>query len=568
MFVAGLIMSEVQVLDKGLESLLQELSTDVTDDISTLLKDPYLYDEILKYLSNISSIESKEYLSAIPPTPSAESTTQDERTLIQDIAELEALQRSVDNELKNLIFESKDDIVKYQKELIESESLFQDRFVNGFKDLWRSFNEDDLADIENDEDQDISNLLELDGNTKKAKKNTLKSTLASIKENSNSYNQNKSLSTVLENMDQITNILELPSLTGACIKAGYYSEALEIASYTRRLAIKFPQSELIKKVEFGIQQEMSHMLNGLMRLLKTDLKQSSLIKTLSYLRRIPPFSQTDDSSNGQLKRILLHARFQSIKSELDSLQDFISDERFEKHLKRSIEVIREHCFSSIMIFKNVFPDVDPTELQDVIIELEEDEKEDEKEKEEEKKEQGEKEDKEEKDDKKESSEESKESEEVKEGVKEEAIEDITEPEAQETKQEGETEGGKEEDKEKNEPVEEQNEVEEEEDIQLISTESREQSNILLYEFVFNVVSILIIELQKSLPNIKESSTRDALYLQLIYCAQSLNRIDSNFSDLMTSLLLNAKSNNHFLINRKSWKTSLIKQIQLSKSLNK
>jgi hypothetical protein len=518
--------------------LLKELSEDLPEQALTLLEKEELRDEMLKYLNNISSIESKEYLSSVPPTPAAGDFSLEERTLVQDIAELEAHQRSIDTKLKYLIVQSHGSIVQTKTQLTEAEELFNHQFNTIFKSIWRTFNEDDLEDVKEPQDLELQELeADLDPDDKDA---TFQSVISNIKQLiARDDVHNKNLSIVLENMDQIINILELPSLTGACIKAGYYSEALEISSYTRRLAIRFPKSDLIREVENGIKLEMSHMLTGLIRLLRTNLKQSSIIKILSYLRRIPPFSQVDDS-DAQLKRILLHSRYQFIKLELDSLTPLKDSGFHEKYLKRIIEVIREHGFGSIMTFKNVFPGVDDTELGpvDIVVEAQSGE---EKQKEE--------------------------------------LKDMTE--------DG-TDGLVEDESEEGETNEEQGEIREtvtedgsdgniqetpEESTETITSfirpaEQKEHSNLLLFEFVIHFLQELIKALELSLTKIDEKSTRDGLYLQLIYCAQSLGRIDPNFSDAMAAMLLNARDDSQFLVDRKAWVHAVAKQKQLAQSLSK
>jgi hypothetical protein len=517
--------------------LLKELSEDLPEQALPLLEKEELRNEMLKYLNDISSIESKEYLSSVPPTPAAGDFTLGERTLVQDIAELEAHQRSIDTKLKYLIVHSHGSIVQTKIQLTEAEELFNHQFNTIFKSVWRTFNEDDLEDVKEPQDLELQELeADLDPDDKDA---TLQSVISSIKQLIASDDvHNKNLSIVLENMDQIINILELPSLTGACIKAGYYSEALEISSYTRRLAIRFPKSDLIREVETGIKLEMSHMLTGLVRLLRTNLKQSSIIKILSYMRRIPPFSQVDDS-DAQLKRILLHSRYQFIKLELDSLTPLKDSGFHEKYLKRSIEVIREHGFGSIMTFKNVFPGVDETELGpvDIVVEAQS----------------GEEKQKEELQDKTE-------------GRTDGPVEDKLEE--GETKEErGETKGTV------TEEVSAKIQETPGESTETITSfirpaEQREHSNLLLFEFVTHFLQELIKALELSLTKIDEKSTRDGLYLQLIYCAQSLGRIDPTFSDAMAAMLLNARDDSQFLVDRKAWVYAVSKQKQLAQSLSK
>ncbi|CDR37549.1 CYFA0S01e11936g1_1 [Cyberlindnera fabianii] len=582
-------MTEVQdsastTLDiSALNVLLQELVGDLPTQVSQLLDNELLHNEILHYLHDLSSIGSKDYLSSVPPTPGMD--IQEERTLVQDIAELEAAQRSIDTQLKSVIVQSQQVIIDNKKELAHAESLFKSDFNSNLRALLRTFTEDDLEEMSDAPDPD---LQELEADLEPSDKDrTFKAIVARVKDmiaQDSGEKENNHLSVVLENMEQILSILELPSLTGACIKAGYYSEALEISSYTRRLAIRFPKSDLVKEVEMGIQSEMSHMLIGLIRLLRTNLKQSSVIKIVSYLRRIQPFSQAKDADE-QLKRILLHARFQFIKYELESLTPLKDSELHEKFLKRSIEVIREHCFGSIMAFKNVFPDVNESEMGPVVIEIEE-------EKYQRKVGTTPEEPATATPDKKPSVgetisfEESKnltnneDSEDTHPSDKEEGENHVTAdgittkaeteeaPEAPEKEESPQTAASTTEPKASSNNSDEPPTEHKQPTIQLIRpAEERGLSNVVLFEFVRHILLEFTESITASLPLIAETSVRDGLYLQLIYCSQSLARIDQNFSDLMTSVLLNAKhQGDKLLIARDAWCVAVERQKALAKNL--
>lgn len=565
----------------ALNVLLQELSGDLPADVRASLDSPELHDEILRYLNDISSIESNDYLSSVPPTPAAnsDSKTIEEKTLVQDIAELEAKQRLIDTNLKNLIIKSQGSIIENEIGLKDAYKSFENDFSHNAKALWRTFKDDDINEIKDDQDQELHELeIDLDPNTKQ---DTFYQTISNIKDSHPNENEkDKNLSIVLENMDQILNILELPSLTGACIKAGYYSEALEISSYTRRLAIKFPSSDLIKEVELGVKSEMAMMLTGLIRLLRTNLKQSSIIKILSYLRRIQPFSQSDNADE-QLKRILLHSRFEFIKLELRSLLPLRESSLHEKYLKRSIEVIREYCFGSIMTYKSIFPEIDDSELEEVNIELEEiseeipDIEEEEPEIEEAAKEVvAGTEDKAEDEESNEADNKAEDKPEL-----EVVTENATNEKTSEDKSEDQAEDQEKSEKELVSSTEQKDEVKIEAPVAKEIKESktpiiqlaknRKPSNILLFDFVQHVLIELVHNLEASLVHVQEKSIRDGLYLQLIYCSQSLGRIDENFSDLMTVTLLNARDeSNNYLIVRDTWASSIEKQQQLAKSLNR
>ncbi|ODV95538.1 hypothetical protein PACTADRAFT_50248 [Pachysolen tannophilus NRRL Y-2460] len=174
--------------------------------------------------------------------------------------------------------------------------------------------------------------------------------------NGNNNGSNMSLSVLLKNMDSIMDILELPSLTSACVKAGHYSESLEIAAHSRRLSIRYSDIKLITKIEQDINAEISSMIVGLIRLLKTDLKQSSILKIMSYLKRINPFhnESNDNNNDKELKLIFLQSRFFYIMNELNVLKPLKQSNSIEKYLKRCIEVIREYGFSTIITYENIF----------------------------------------------------------------------------------------------------------------------------------------------------------------------------------------------------------------------
>ncbi|ODV63579.1 Golgi transport complex subunit COG8, partial [Ascoidea rubescens DSM 1968] len=171
--------------------------------------------------------------------------------------------------------------------------------------------------------------------------------------NDNLSINDKNLTLLLNSMDNIIDILELPSLTNACVKSGYYSESLQINSYIKQLSTKYQNIPLISSISIEINKEISYMLSALIRLLRSDLKQSTTIKVLSYIRKILPFNDSI-SLNKNLKRIYLHSRYLFIINELSVLNPLKSHST-EKFIKRSIEVIREYCFSSIITFQTIFP---------------------------------------------------------------------------------------------------------------------------------------------------------------------------------------------------------------------
>lgn len=168
---------------------------------------------------------------------------------------------------------------------------------------------------------------------------------------------------ILQSIESVMDILELPLLTLACVKQGHYSESLEISSHTKRLSIRYSDIDLVTKIEQDIKLEIKEMLAGLIRLLRTDLKLSSILKIMTYLKRINPFNSNSDD---ELKLIYLQLRYQYIWNELQVLAP-IRKSNVEKYLKRNIEVVREHCFSTIIAFENIFNSKDLSLIREFIL---------------------------------------------------------------------------------------------------------------------------------------------------------------------------------------------------------
>ncbi|CAN6646112.1 hypothetical protein TRVA0_021S01662 [Trichomonascus vanleenenianus] len=157
---------------------------------------------------------------------------------------------------------------------------------------------------------------------------------------------------LLKNLEKLQDILEIPSLTLACIRNGYYSEALDLASHARRLQVRFPTVEVIQKIAEDIEKHLKVMVVQLLRLLRQQNKLPTLIKVVSYLRRMAPFSAMNpEKSTEQLQQLFLVSRLAFIRSQLDVLKPL----QPEKYLKSYIEVFREHVFGTVTGFRSIFP---------------------------------------------------------------------------------------------------------------------------------------------------------------------------------------------------------------------
>jgi hypothetical protein len=157
---------------------------------------------------------------------------------------------------------------------------------------------------------------------------------------------------LLRNLDKIQDILELPSLTLACVRNGLYSEALDLASHCRRLGIRYKNINIIQQIQLETEKVMKTMLLQLVKLLRETTKLPTLIKIVSYLRRMQPF-QSAPHATRQLQQLFLVSRLAYIRSQWSILAPL--KQTPEKYVKRYLEVYREHVFATVGGFDTIFP---------------------------------------------------------------------------------------------------------------------------------------------------------------------------------------------------------------------
>lgn len=97
-------------------------------------------------------------------------------------------------------------------------------------------------------------------------------------------------STTLKKNSQILEILELPQLMDSCIREGQYEEALELAAYVQRIAVKHGNIPIIQNIVQSIEDSWYTMLIQLLNQLRTDLQLPKCLQVVGYLRRMQAFT--------------------------------------------------------------------------------------------------------------------------------------------------------------------------------------------------------------------------------------------------------------------------------------
>ncbi|ANZ76117.1 BA75_02111T0 [Komagataella pastoris] len=312
---------------EDLKVLLDTLASDLDPQDKLLLADANNQGEILAFLDVMLSQDAESLLTPAQPSSSFEANA---KNVMEELAELDNSQRALEKQIKDQLLKNIDLVIESNNEVNQYLDLFQqiDRSIYDMKGQR--------------EDEELKNLGNLNVEIEIS-------------------------SSVLNSIDDVMDILELPALTNICIKNGHYSECVDISSHLRRLCIRFPHLEVMKKVETDTQSEITIMINGLLKLLTTNLKQSNVVKIINYLRRLSITKTNFSEVNGRdlkketsvfstdnLKMIFLHSRYNFIMEELDDLKGLKDSNLHEKYLKRCIEVIREHSFATLMSLETIF----------------------------------------------------------------------------------------------------------------------------------------------------------------------------------------------------------------------
>ncbi|KAI4462738.1 conserved oligomeric golgi complex component 8 [Holotrichia oblita] len=153
---------------------------------------------------------------------------------------------------------------------------------------------------------------------------------------------------------QLLEILELPQLMDSFIKDGLYENALELASYVRRLYTKHSDIPIFKSIVNDVEKSWLVMLHQLLSQLRSDLTLPKSLQIVGYLRRMEIFTETE------LRLKFLQAR----DTWFQNCLTVISNEDTTYHLNKTIEITRVNLFIIVTQYRAIFNDDEHSPLSE------------------------------------------------------------------------------------------------------------------------------------------------------------------------------------------------------------
>ena len=153
---------------------------------------------------------------------------------------------------------------------------------------------------------------------------------------------------VLEHLDRLQDLLEVPQLLETCVRNGYYHEALELGAHARQMERKYGDVAVVKDVGREVEKGLVGMLVQLLALLREPYKLPALVKAVGFLRRM------DVLTEDELRVAFLTGREHNYRTQLVEIERERGDP--VRYVRRYIDLFREHVYDIVAQFATIFVD--------------------------------------------------------------------------------------------------------------------------------------------------------------------------------------------------------------------
>ncbi|KAI0049933.1 Dor1-domain-containing protein [Auriscalpium vulgare] len=166
---------------------------------------------------------------------------------------------------------------------------------------------------------------------------------------------------VLEHSAKLQDILELPLLADACVRNGYFQEALDLAAHAAALATRFPTVRVVQDVRAEVDGAVRTLLVQLLGILREPGKLPALFKAVSFLRRMHVLDEAELALaflTGRLE--VLDRTLQAVELEKKGIEGPRAKDAWVRYVKKYIDVWREGVHDVVTQYTTIFLERVPT----------------------------------------------------------------------------------------------------------------------------------------------------------------------------------------------------------------
>ncbi|KAI9459187.1 Dor1-domain-containing protein [Lactarius psammicola] len=153
---------------------------------------------------------------------------------------------------------------------------------------------------------------------------------------------------------------KLPVLTDACVRAGHFQEALDLAAHAARLAARFPHVQAVQDVHAEADSSIRALFAQLLATLRAQGKLPTLFRAVSFLRRMRVLPE------GALALAFLTGRLEALNAALTNAEgerrELDAPDAWARYMKKYVDTWREGVHDLVTQYATIFLERPPADL--------------------------------------------------------------------------------------------------------------------------------------------------------------------------------------------------------------